>query len=834
MIFLSHRTARMAGLALAACGLLSAQSAARPFPQHVTYTSGVILPSHVTRAQMDAAVQSHYSAWKSAYVKSVSGSSPLQKWIKYDETNSTVSEAHGYGMVIAAYMADKTDFDAFYRFYKAHPSSNGPRLLAWKQTQNSSGQMVDVEGSDSATDGDLDVAYALLLADTQWGSTGAINYKSEAVAILGDILTWEVNPSDFSILGGDWARTSDTTHTRPSDFMTDHILAFAAADTARAGQWNNVYNRIATIVNYQFNSGGSAATGLMPDFMVKSGSNHVAVTGTYLESSHDGDYNYNSCRTPWRLPMSYIVSGRTEILNAMNAQNAWIRSRTGGVPTNIMAGYYVKNGTNGTAFANYDDLCFTAPFLVNAMLGASSQSWLNAMWTSLTGGNYGLTNGYYGDAIRLQCLIVASGNWWMPGGSAPVTYTINASAGSGGTISPTGAVNVNQGASQTFTITPSSGYVISAVNVDGLNQGSSGTYTFSNVQAAHTITASFAPEVISSNLAKGKAVTASSSETSAYGPALAVDGTGGTRWSSAFSDPQWLQVDLGSPMAFNRVVLKWEAAYGKAFQIQASTNGSTWSTVATVTSGAGGTQTLNFAGTSARYVRMYGTARGTVYGYSLWEFEVYNTGSVAQYPIIASAATGGSISPSGTVSVSAGSSQTFAITPASGYTIASVTVDGANQGAIASYTFSNVLAGHTISASFAAKPVSTNLALGKTATASTNETSEYLASYAVDGGAGTRWSSTFVDPSWIRIDLGASTTFNRVVLKWEAAYGRAFQIQTSNDGSTWATVATQTAASGGTQTLDFPAATARYVRMYGTARGTEWGYSLWEFEVYSR
>jgi hypothetical protein len=105
---------------------------------------------------------------------------------------------------------------------------------------------------------------------------------------------------------------------------------------------------------------------------------------------------------------------------------------------------------------------------------------------------------------------------------------------------------------------------------------------------------------------------------------MAVDGNTGTRWSSAFSDPQWLQVDLGASHAISSVALNWEGAYGTAYQIQTSANGTTWTTIYSTTAGSGGNQTLNVTG-SGRYVRMYGTARSTQYGYSLWEFQVYGT-----------------------------------------------------------------------------------------------------------------------------------------------------------------------------------------------------------------
>lgn len=128
------------------------------------------------------------------------------------------------------------------------------------------------------------------------------------------------------------------------------------------------------------------------------------------------------------------------------------------------------------------------------------------------------------------------------------------------------------------------------------------------------------------NLAYGKPATASSVETISFPAKNAVDGNPDTRWSSGFSDPQWIQVDLGDSYHINRVVLNWEASYGVAYKIQISINGSDWTTVYSTTNGDGGIDDLSISG-SGRYIRMYGTSRvatgGVLYGYSLYEFEVY-------------------------------------------------------------------------------------------------------------------------------------------------------------------------------------------------------------------
>jgi trimeric autotransporter adhesin len=130
---------------------------------------------------------------------------------------------------------------------------------------------------------------------------------------------------------------------------------------------------------------------------------------------------------------------------------------------------------------------------------------------------------------------------------------------------------------------------------------------------------------VGTNLALNKPATASSIENAGTTAAMAVDGNTGTRWSSAFSDPQWLSVDLGATAAITRVRLVWEAAYGKTYQIQVSTDNVSWTTIKTQSAGTGGTEDWTGLVGSGRYVRMYGTARGTGYGYSLWEFEVYGT-----------------------------------------------------------------------------------------------------------------------------------------------------------------------------------------------------------------
>lgn len=129
------------------------------------------------------------------------------------------------------------------------------------------------------------------------------------------------------------------------------------------------------------------------------------------------------------------------------------------------------------------------------------------------------------------------------------------------------------------------------------------------------------------NLAQGKQASASSSENPAYLDAkFAVDGDAGTRWASQASDAQYLQVDLGTSQQLCGVTLQWESAYAKTFQIEVSTDGTTWTPASPVINGTGGTQDVAISGTG-RYVRMKGLTRATGYGYSVFEFKVFGGGT---------------------------------------------------------------------------------------------------------------------------------------------------------------------------------------------------------------
>jgi len=163
-------------------------------------------------------------------------------------------------------------------------------------------------------------------------------------------------------------------------------------------------------------SNDSPNTGLLPDFVINS-SGWKPAPANFLEGPDDGHYNYNSCRTPWRITTDYLMTSDARALDQLRKMNSWVRGNSSNNPANIMAGYDLS----GTATANYTDNCFTIPFGVSAMTDATNQSWLNSIWTRAANTN---TENYYNDSIRLLSMIVMSGNWWSPDAATNTPPTI--------------------------------------------------------------------------------------------------------------------------------------------------------------------------------------------------------------------------------------------------------------------------------------------------------------------------------------------------------------------------------------------------------------------------
>ena len=300
------------------------------------------------------------------------------------------------------------------------------------------------------------------------------------------------------------------------------------------------------------------------------------------------------------------------------------------------------------------------------------------------------------------------------------------------------------------------------------------------------------PEV---NIALNKTSKASSEFTDpndgnkTYQSLLAFDGKGTnetvdgkqSRWVSLRTkdDPtatsQWIYVDLEADYDISKVVLNWEGNGAKEYKVQISNDGQNWTDISHITDGKGGIDELTYKNTTGRYVRMLGIEPGGIYGYSLWEFEVY--GEAVLEP----------------------------------------------------------------------ENPNVNLALNK----SSNASSEYVdskdgnktyeSSLAFDGkgtneivdGKQSRWvSNRKSNDEWVYVDLQDIYNISKVILNWEGSGAKKYKVQVSNDGQVWTDISDINDGDGGLDELSYKDVTGRYVRMLGIEVGSDYGYSLWEFEVY--
>ena len=361
-----------------------------------------------TQEQMDDDVRAFYDYWKAKYLAEVPGS-PIRYRVLSDP-DRTVSEGQGYGMVIVAIMAGydpdaKEIFDGLWYFVHDHQSNIDSRLMAWEVPE-------DVGGEDSAFDGDADIAYALLLADAQWGSDGEVNYRGEAIARITAIMESTIGPRSHLPTLGDWVDPNgevyDQYTPRSSDFMPAHFRAFARVTGDRS--WDEVITASqGVITSLQLNYGPN--TGLLPDFIEQASVVHHRprpADPNFLEGPHDGDYYYNAGRDPWRIATDALLNNDKISMAQARRIADWIAAATGGDPSKIRSGYHLDG--KPIQGSDYFTSFFVAPFGVALMTSPGEQQILNKICKAI----YDTHEGYYEDSVTLLCLLVMTRNYWDP------------------------------------------------------------------------------------------------------------------------------------------------------------------------------------------------------------------------------------------------------------------------------------------------------------------------------------------------------------------------------------------------------------------------------------
>lgn len=398
---------------------MSLAAPARPFPQATSPQFGALRPSGGAAAA-NAVVAQQYDAWKTRYVRSACGSRKRYVEFAPDGATMAVSEGMGYGMLLAVLMAGhdaeaQSLFDDLYRFARTFPSARSTYLMGWNVTRDC--RMITGWGDGSATDGDLDIAYALVMADKQWGSAGEINYAAEAQATIAAIKRWNVHPSLYHVVLGDWALgdSARAMGTRTSDQIPAFFRVFATA--TNDATWRTVRDRSYRIVN-ALQTTYAPSTGLLPDFAVGLDGTPRPANAGFLEGDNDGKYAWNAVRDPWRLSLDALQTGDARAKDAVTRISRWLKSATGGDAEKTRGPYAL----NGQALVDYSSLAFAAPFAVAVAAAGEDQAFLDALWNRLK--NRAIGGGYYEDALKMLSMVALTGNWWDPDTQTSATASI--------------------------------------------------------------------------------------------------------------------------------------------------------------------------------------------------------------------------------------------------------------------------------------------------------------------------------------------------------------------------------------------------------------------------
>jgi len=369
--------------------------AAYPFPQnfkgkYCTY------PATYDNAKVTAA----YQAWKDATIVT-DGAGGFQRVKKPDSGSvigSTVSEGIGYGMILAVYMNDQKLFDNLWNYEQLHLDGNG--LMNWEIAPDGS---VTSGGAGAATDGDEDMAWALVMADRQWGGKGALSdtYLNLAKKLIGLIWTYEVDHTRGEMLkaGDQWG---DVDVTNPSYFAPAYFRVFGQV-TGKTDDWNKVVTANYDILEKSLNAtSGNASNGLVPAWCDSSGKPISPYSGAPMYFQND------STRTPFRVGQDYCYFGEPRAKSYL----AKISSFYVGIGVAKIVDGYELNGTPkpDKAVNGLQPASFVGPAGVGAMSDAKYQSFINEAYAAVATLNLTAGTIYYQKSWTALSLLMLTAN----------------------------------------------------------------------------------------------------------------------------------------------------------------------------------------------------------------------------------------------------------------------------------------------------------------------------------------------------------------------------------------------------------------------------------------
>jgi endo-1,4-beta-D-glucanase Y len=375
-----------------------------PFPQN-RENSRCIYP----KLYRNEDVQAAYDQWKRDTV-TTDGANGFRRVKRPNEpgleVNSTVSEGIAYGMLAAVYMNDQTLFDDLWKYEQQHLGQYG--LMDWNIKADGSGPTSG--GSGPATDADEDMAFALLMADKQWGGKGSLakNYLDFAKGMMTNI--WNNEIYDFKYVRS-WPG-ADSSNINLSYFAPAYYKLFAKIDTTPTSNWTAVVDTMYTVFNASLNSSnGNTDNGLVPAWCDSSGKPNGGAFGSTGGPSPT-NYQYDSCRTPFRIGLDWCWNGEARA----QAYVAKTSKFFNGITVAKMVDGYDLNGTPHAQYqtganAQIQSSAFIGPAGVGAMSNASYQTFVNDAYGVLITGKALVGGTYYDDSWMVLSLLMMTANF---------------------------------------------------------------------------------------------------------------------------------------------------------------------------------------------------------------------------------------------------------------------------------------------------------------------------------------------------------------------------------------------------------------------------------------
>ncbi len=346
-----------------------------PFPQNVKYHYG-ISPANILNDRTQVAYED--------FATRLYEESGDKARIKWDQLEKTVSEGIGYGMMIMVYMDNATNntqtkFDKLWKYYNSFLDGNG--LMHWKINGFSG-----VEGGNSATDAEMDVAFALMEANKQWEDQ---KYFNDAKALIDKISRCEINNEGYIKPGDNWDGSRN-----PSYFSPAALKLFKNASSFN---WDKVITNSYAMIKKSRNT----TTGLVPDWCSQDG-------------QPQGDFTYDAVRVPWRLAWEYCWNGDEDAKTICSDIASWITTKLSGDPGKMCDKYKL----DGSVISTYHNGTWVGCLGSAGLVDEKHQAWLDAAYQHLCDTLIESKELYYSQALKIMNLLLMSGNfpnfWNMP------------------------------------------------------------------------------------------------------------------------------------------------------------------------------------------------------------------------------------------------------------------------------------------------------------------------------------------------------------------------------------------------------------------------------------